>query len=170
MTKARTLADFDTTSIPASVLTGALPALNGSALTNLAAGGKVVQTVHHTIASKTITTSDSIGFGTNARITPTDAKNNILVFTSGRSHTSSTSSNEHALIKLRNGTTDLVTINDGDAFKETEQIRQFFSYNHLIDPADTSNIDLDIYIDRGGSGSSDFFYVNVSITAFEIAA
>jgi hypothetical protein len=39
MTKARTLADFDTTSIPASLLTGALPALNGSALTNLPAGG-----------------------------------------------------------------------------------------------------------------------------------
>ena len=35
MTKARTLADFDTTSIPASVLTGNLPALNGSALTSL---------------------------------------------------------------------------------------------------------------------------------------
>lgn len=38
MTKARTLADFNTTAIPASVLTGALPAINGSALTNLPAG------------------------------------------------------------------------------------------------------------------------------------
>ncbi len=35
MTKARTLADFNTTAIPASVLTGALPALNGSALTGI---------------------------------------------------------------------------------------------------------------------------------------
>ena len=41
MTKARTLADFNTTAIPASVLTGALPALNGSALTNLPAGGEI---------------------------------------------------------------------------------------------------------------------------------
>tara|TARA_R100000951_G_C2641318_1_gene181034 strand:+ start:85 stop:651 length:567 start_codon:yes stop_codon:yes gene_type:complete len=40
MTKARTLADFNTTSIPASVLTGALPELDGSALTNLPAGGE----------------------------------------------------------------------------------------------------------------------------------
>ena len=40
MTKARTLADFNTTSIPASVLTGTLPALNGSALTNLPVSSK----------------------------------------------------------------------------------------------------------------------------------
>lgn len=39
MTKARTLADFDSSSINASVLTGTLPALNGSALTGLPAGG-----------------------------------------------------------------------------------------------------------------------------------
>ena len=38
MTKARTLATFDTTSIPASVLTGNLPQLDGSSLTNLPAG------------------------------------------------------------------------------------------------------------------------------------
>ena len=41
MTKARTLADFDSSSINASVLTGTLPALNGSALTNLPAGGEI---------------------------------------------------------------------------------------------------------------------------------
>tara|TARA_E500000178_G_scaffold264469_1_gene261659 strand:- start:282 stop:842 length:561 start_codon:yes stop_codon:yes gene_type:complete len=35
MTKARTLADFDSSSINASVLTGTLPALNGSALTGV---------------------------------------------------------------------------------------------------------------------------------------
>ena len=39
MTKARTLADFDSSSINASVLTGTLPALNGSALTGISSGG-----------------------------------------------------------------------------------------------------------------------------------
>ena len=52
MTKARTLADFDTTSINASVLTGTLPALNGSALTNLPASGI-------TMAETIILTSDA---------------------------------------------------------------------------------------------------------------
>jgi hypothetical protein len=62
MTKARTLAAFNTTSIPASVLTGTLPALNGSALTNIEAlNTKIITGTYSSDSTAAITTA-SLGF------------------------------------------------------------------------------------------------------------
>ena len=86
MTKARTLADFNTTSIPASVLTGNLPALNGSALTNVS--GAVAQAVTATITNGNAnTTSSTFQSSTEAggtgdvalTITPTATGSKLLV-------------------------------------------------------------------------------------------
>jgi len=86
MTKARTLADFNTTSIPASVLTGTLPALNGSALTNLPAGGKIVQTKmegnYNWSSDQSSTSTTMAGFGNEITITPTSSTNALLFYMS----------------------------------------------------------------------------------------
>ena len=92
MTKARTLATFDSTglltsssSLDATKLTGNLPALNGSALTDLAGGGKVLQVIEgKTDAQTIVSSSNSYASDTllTATITPTNAANSILCFVS----------------------------------------------------------------------------------------
>lgn len=69
MTKARTLADFNTTSIPASVITG------------LSSGGKVLQVQHTKFSgSNTTVTSDSFtATEVTDQITPSSASSKVLV-------------------------------------------------------------------------------------------
>jgi len=92
MTKARTLADFNTASIPASLLTGSLPALDGSALTDLAGGGKVLQVVQATDSTQRSNAQASdVGNGGAysknsttlvANITPSSTSSKILIIAS----------------------------------------------------------------------------------------
>ena len=87
MTKARTLANFDssgvltsTSSLDATKLTGALPALNGSALTNLAAGGKVLQVNKTNLSTAQSTTSNTYSLlMTSNAITLASSSNSLLV-------------------------------------------------------------------------------------------
>jgi hypothetical protein len=81
MTKARTLAGFNTAAIPASVLTGTLPALNGSALTNLPAGGKIGQVEFANFDSNTSITSINSQTATylTDQITPSASSSKVEV-------------------------------------------------------------------------------------------
>jgi len=70
--------------IPAAALTGTLPALDGSALTNLPGGGKVLQVVQ-TVKTDTYTASGYTTWtditGMSASITPSATSSKILVLT-----------------------------------------------------------------------------------------
>jgi len=70
--------------IPAAALTGTLPALDGSALTNLPGGGKVLQVVQ-TVKTDTYTASGYTTWtditGMSASITPSSTSSKILVMT-----------------------------------------------------------------------------------------
>jgi len=71
-------------SIPASSLTGALPAIDGSALTNLPASGKVLQVVQKTFTGTQSISTPSHGYFTNitnlqASITPSSTSSKILI-------------------------------------------------------------------------------------------
>lgn len=90
MTKARTLADFvpfdstgvltSTSSLDATKLTGTLPALNGSALTNLPAGGTNTPNFRATLSSSTSALSAS----TWTKISPnTEAYDSNSAYTGG---------------------------------------------------------------------------------------
>jgi len=67
--------------LPASALTGSLPAIDGSSLTNLPGGGKILQVVQ-TVKSDTFTTTNQ-GFidipGLSVSITPSSTSSKILV-------------------------------------------------------------------------------------------
>ena len=97
---------FTSTSIDATKLSGALPAIDGSALTNLPGGGKVLQVVS-TIKTDTWS-SNSTAFvdvtGLAVTITPTSATSTILV-TATISYSAVNGS--YPAIKMIRGTTEI---------------------------------------------------------------
>ena len=77
-----TIVNADVADVAASKLTGALPAIDGSALTNLPGGGKVLQVVTaSTSASTTISTQQTWTAPSNfsGSITPSSTSSKILV-------------------------------------------------------------------------------------------
>jgi len=72
----------DASTLSSSNLSGALPAIDGSALTGLSSGA-VVQLVENSYTSTTSNATGSfIDTGVNATITPTSSSNDILISTS----------------------------------------------------------------------------------------
>ena len=68
------------TALDATILTGNLPAINGSALTNID-GGKIGQVIQGTTGTYTETTlTDWLDFGLTATITPTATSSKVLVW------------------------------------------------------------------------------------------
>jgi hypothetical protein len=76
-----TVASLPPEATDAASLTGALPALDGSALTNMAAGGKVLQVIQTVKTSKFTSYANAWTTitGLSATITPSSASNRILV-------------------------------------------------------------------------------------------
>ena len=88
------------TSLPAAQLTGTLPAINGSNLTNVSAG-KVLQVVqqHDTTFTRAETNNSSFTATTHqVSITPTAASSKILVSFSGDCNTNGTSNYMHVTV------------------------------------------------------------------------
>jgi len=68
------------TALDATILTGNLPAINGSALTNID-GGKIGQVIQGTTGTYTETTlTDWLDFGLTATITPTATSSKVLLW------------------------------------------------------------------------------------------
>ena len=79
-----TIVNADVADVAASKLTGALPAIDGSALTNLPGGGKVLQVVTARLTGQVSATSTVyIASGLQATITPSSTSSKILVFVNG---------------------------------------------------------------------------------------
>ena len=75
-----TIVNADVADVAASKLTGALPAIDGSSLTNLPGGGKVLQVVQSSTNSQvTIATTSYTDSGLSASITPSSTTSKILV-------------------------------------------------------------------------------------------
>jgi len=77
-----TIVNADVSDVAASKLTGALPAIDGSALTNLPGGGKVLQVVKYLTfnqSSQAITTTDSVVNSMSKTITPLGSNSQFLV-------------------------------------------------------------------------------------------
>jgi len=165
MTKARTLADFNTTAIPASVLTGALPSLDGSSLTNLPSGGKVVQTKHYSFTSTTTMTSNG-QVHANCNITPTSASNKILVIISSMIE-SSGGLNDYASVDLRRGTTYLSQFINALGYQLNAGVRNTYTINWLDDPQTTNQIEYNLN-HLNGLGSADYYYKVTNYTLLEI--
>ena len=88
-----------------SKLTGALPALDGSALTGVSAG-KVLQVVSARTAVQANTGGPWASTGLSASITPSNSNNKVLVLVSQpMAFTIGTSSDRYCEVQLRRGTT-----------------------------------------------------------------
>ena len=76
-----TIVNADVNDVAASKLTGALPAIDGSSLTNLPGGGKVLQVVSDSL-NTVVTSSTSWGdiTGLSVSITPSATTSKIMVF------------------------------------------------------------------------------------------
>ena len=123
MTKARTLADFDTTSINASVLTGTLPALNGSALTNLPASGKLLQVVSNNALSPISVNSQDYNnhiYGT-VSITPTATNSKILIIHTAPSQVYLDNTTNMGHVAIFRGTTNITTSGHNNSFASYDQ-------------------------------------------------
>jgi hypothetical protein len=78
-----TITDADVNDISASKLTGALPVIDGSNLTNMAAGGKVLRVLNVVQATEVTTNSSSYSdTGLSLAITPSATTSKILVISS----------------------------------------------------------------------------------------
>jgi hypothetical protein len=100
---------FTSTSIDATKLSGALPAIDGSALTDLPAGGKVLQVVNSRFNTNTTTTSTSyVTTNHSVTITPTEVDSKIyLSLTSG---IPAQSTNRYILVTFYKAATQLSTL------------------------------------------------------------
>ena len=156
MTKARTLANFDssgvltsTSSLDASLLTGALPALNGSALTNLAAGGKVLQVVNEVFTHDKETTSQTFTSSSDwakASITPTAANSKIYVQFSSTGRNGSGGGETFYTI-YRDGTVNLAGNASGLCVTKIQDTGTTPLYMGLIDtPSTTNEVEYRIYM------------------------
>jgi len=127
---------------PASMLTGALPAIDGSALTNLPAGGKVLQVVSSTSGHTSLTapTTES-DIGLNLNITP-QAGSKLLLIVTAKYH--------------------LVNVNSawwhGYWFKDSTNIGHAFYVNQDQDGGNTDEtaVGQKYYTDAAFNGSTSF--------------
>jgi len=100
-----------TSTLDATKLSGDLPAIDGSSLTNLPAGGKVLQVVYFSTGAEYYITSTTLANMFSTTITPTAAGSSILIFTNiGNCYVDSSNNGDPMQIKLRLGSTDIDTV------------------------------------------------------------
>jgi hypothetical protein len=101
-----TIVNADVADVAASKLTGALPAIDGSALTNLPGGGKVLQVVHNSTTVDVTNNSQTFAnTGLESVITPISTSSKILIIISQNVHKSGSGQIDQMQLNItRNGT------------------------------------------------------------------
>ncbi len=133
--------NFTSTSIDATKLSGALPAIDGSALTNLPGGGKVLQVVSSAVTSTTYSTNTDtwIDSGLSVSITPSSTSSKILVLAAPQlSTTAIVGAGTFGGVRL---------LRDSTAISTNERFSLYTKYNHqtwimnvLDSPSTTSSV------------------------------
>ena len=130
-----TIVDEDVADVAASKRTGALPAIDGSALTGMPAGGKVLQVVQASVATTVISTTNTfVDTGLTATITPTSTSSKILVFV--EQSCTATSPGYMGFNLLRGGTSIRATTYTMHSGSGTVILQ--LPYNYLDSPNTTS--------------------------------
>ena len=149
--------------LDATKLTGNLPAINGSALTNID-GGKVLQVQNQRLTSEFSTTSSSyVDTGVTKSITPSATNSKILViYGSGMNYTSS--GTEMAMNCMRDSTQlNSVIINlDGAASTGGS------AFMILDEPNTTSSVAYKVQIKRNNGSGNCYVSVNNSLSTFTL--
>lgn len=164
------------TGISSSKLTGALPALDGSALTGISAG-KVLQVVQSTTSTQGNTGGPYSDTGLSASITPSSSSNKILVMvTQPMTFTISTSAARESYVRLMRDSTTLATATQQwDIYIGSFTADNFvYSINYLDSPSETSSVTYktqfsvsagtcDIYAQKGGNSQSQITLMEIEV-------
>ena len=152
MTKARDIADgqsVDTTNFVTKA-NGVIEALDGSSLTNLPAGGKVLQVVKVDQTTEVTASSSSFQTAIQASITPSSSSSKILVMPSVQFNVPSTA--DASTFRIKRASTVIQEHQDqgaGGGF-----IKAMYSPTYLDSPASSSSTQYEVLFNRtGGSGS-----------------
>ena len=168
-----TIVDADVANVAASKLTGALPAISGASLTNLPAGGKVLQVVQ-TVKTDTFSTSTTGSYvdvtGMSVSITPSSTSNKVLIILSSN-HSAISTGWAQGQLALSDNTQLMTTF----ARAESGLIAFPFTHVYLHSPSSTSAVTYKMrlkaeagttYVNRPSIAGS--FVLQSSITALEI--
>ena len=136
------------TTLTAGNLTGALPAISGASLTNLPAGGKVLQVIGTTGTSSTASTSSTswANYDTLGSITPASTSNKILIFLDYTMYSHTGGADTGASGKIVRGSTDIghtQTMYIGSGGTPALSLR--FTNLILDSPSSTSAVTYDLY-------------------------
>jgi len=155
--------------LDATKLSGNLPALNGSALTNLDAG-KVLQIVNSQSSANKTTSGDTVLALASLSITPTSASNAILLFYSASVNAISSSKSEANLRIYRGTTSGTFLGGQVGGSDSSSNNRACFGLQHRDTPNTTSATTYTLAIKRKDSSTSYLTTdsTNYSITAMEI--
>ncbi len=165
------------TKIDASNLGGTtLPALNGSALTNISAG-KIGQVVSTARSNDTFTSSDSlVASGHIATLTPSATSSKILIIL-GMANAYINSGNKDMRVNFYSSIGGASYSNIISAGQVRDTVRTGFGGNHyLYSPNTTSAVAIQTYISRVHSGTGSVYYHNsytdtfTNLTLMEVLA
>jgi len=149
------------TALDATILTGNLPALNGSALTNLVAGkiGQVIQTIFSTDTDFATSSFTDITGGGNtlaATITPSAATSKVLVTYITQANMGNNKGYKTQLERAISGgaTTNVFTIpNQKDTYGDGDAHQQRSSVQYLDSPSTTAATTFTVMIATDGAGT-----------------
>ena len=181
-----TIVNADVADVAASKLTGALPAIDGSALTNLPGGGKVLQVVQGSLNTTEVLTTSNTRQTTTATvsITPSATTSKILVMGNGQwyKYNNGTHGNyNRGAVQLYKGTTS--TLVGGEVFVGLHNYDQQsslgaglgkawgqISLTYLDSPSTTSSTTYGIAMKVHDSENGQIGVDNNSLIAIEIGA
>ena len=163
-----TIVNADVADVAASKLTGALPAIDGSALTGV---GKVLQVVTDKIASTFSTSSQNVFVttGQSLAITPSLASSKILIMFSAKSVTTVAANTAIEIEVRRSGT----TVAQGGYYTATvggTQTVPFGAIHTLDSPSTTSAITYEVFASEAGVPGTVSLNGPREITLMEIGA
>ena len=157
------IVDADIVGLTSSKLSGALPAISGASLTNLPAGGKVIQALS---ANSNVFITSSGSFqqsGCAKSITMTHASNKILAIASGTMNNSAAGSGGG--ISIFRGSTNLAHSNDVMAsyFGEDDSNNiDIGTTIHVLDAPGAGTHTYEVYV-RAFSGGQRFAYRDTGV-------
>ena len=164
------------TKIDAANLGGTtLPALNGSALTNISAG-KIGQVVSTARSVETYSSSDSlVATGHIATLTPSATSSKILIIL-GMANAYVNSGNKDMRINYYSSIGGASYSDIGAIGQIRDDVRTGFGGNHyLYSPNTTSSVAIQTYYSRANSGTGTVYYINTTnqytnLTLMEVLA
>ena len=131
-----------TGAIPSANLSGALPAIDGSSLTNLPGGGKVLQVVSATYSTEVTNATNTLtNTGLTATITPSSTTSKILVIVHQNGAAKSYDNGDNGLyVTLARGgsTINTITTISGMTNSAVTRYLETISTTYLDSPATTS--------------------------------